>query len=74
MPTAQTWHCVLPLIEITTSSRCYLSPNCGARRRILLARVRPNVSAQHRTVSWLTMIPRAASRSSTIRRLSGKRK
>jgi hypothetical protein len=31
----------LPLIEITTSLRCYLSPNCGARRRILLAQVSP---------------------------------
>jgi hypothetical protein len=41
--TARTWHCVLPSIDTTTSSRCHLSQNCGARRRILLAQVRPNV-------------------------------
>jgi hypothetical protein len=32
------------------------------------------LSAHCRTVSWLTMMPRAASNSSTMRRPSGKRK
>ena len=34
----------------------------------------PNFRAHCRTVSWLTSMPRAASISSTIRRLKGKRK
>lgn len=34
----------------------------------------PNLSAHCRTVSWLTTMPRAASISSTMRKLSGKRK
>jgi len=63
-----------PLIVMATSSRYHLSPNCGARRRIFPAKSRPNRSAQRRTVSWLTTMPLAASRSSTIRRLSGNRK
>ena len=39
-----------------------------ARRRNLSARSRPNFSARRRTVSWLTIIPCAASKSSTILR------
>ncbi len=35
---------------------------------------RPNFSARSRTVLWVTMIPRYASMSSTIRKLSGNRK
>jgi len=34
----------------------------------------PNLRAHCRTVSWLTMMPRAASNSSTMRSPSGKRK
>src|SRR5271166_4492342 len=57
-----------------TPSRCHLSPRRGARRRIRLANSRPNLRAHCRTVSWLTMMPRPASNSSTMRRPSGKRK
>jgi hypothetical protein len=39
-----------------------------------LAKFWPNLSADCRMVLWLTMMPRAASISSTMRRLSGKRK
>ena len=39
-----------------------------ARRRNLSAKSRPNFSARRRTVSWLTIIPCAASKSSTILR------
>ena len=59
---------------MATSSRCHLSPAQGSRRRIRLANSWPNVSAHRRTVSWLTTMPRAASISSTMRRLSGNRK
>jgi hypothetical protein len=41
---------------------------------MVLAKSRPNFSAQRRTVSWLTTIALAASKSSTILKLSGKRK
>ncbi len=54
--------------------RCHLSPAQGSLRRIRLANSWPNVSAHRRTVSWLTTMPRAASISSTMRKLSGKRK
>jgi hypothetical protein len=40
----------------------------------LIAMSRPNFRAHCRTVSWLTVMPRAASISSTMRRLKGKRK
>src|SRR4051812_37224826 len=46
----------------------------GSRRRIWLANAWPNLRAHCRTVSWLTTIPRAASISSTMRRLSGNRR
>src|SRR4051812_19638515 len=52
----------------------HLSPAAGRRRRIRLAKAWPNLRAHCRTLSWLTMMPRAASISSTIRKLSGKRK
>jgi hypothetical protein len=42
--------------------------------RIRLANSWPNLRAHCRTVSWLTTMPRAASISSTMRRLSGTRK
>jgi hypothetical protein len=45
----------------------------GKRRRIWLANGWPNLSGDCRTVSWLTMMPRAANNSSTMRRPSGKR-
>src|SRR3954469_2772913 len=57
-----------------TSSRCHLSPGQGSLRRIWLAKPWPNLRAHCRTVSWLTSIPRAASISLTMRRLSRKRK
>src|SRR3954465_15134536 len=57
-----------------TSSRCHLSPGQGSRRRIWLAKPWPNLRPHWRTVSWLTVMPRAARSSSTMRRLSGKRK
>src|SRR5215218_7408626 len=59
---------------MTTSSRCHLSPAPGSLRRIWLASAWPNLRAHCRTLSWLTMIPRAASISSTMRRPSGNRK
>src|SRR3954466_5471526 len=40
----------------------------------LLAKRWPSLRAHCRTVSWLASMPRAASISSTMRRLSGKRK
>ena len=46
----------------------------GSLRRIWLAKLWPNLRPHWRTVSWLTSMPRAASISSTMRRLSGKRK
>src|SRR4051794_18216351 len=72
--TARHSQCFLPAIFNTTSSRCHLSPVAGRRRRIWLAKSWPNLSAHCRTLSWLTMMPRAASISSTMRKLSGKRK
>src|SRR5215207_6208754 len=63
-----------PLIIRHTSSRCHLSPGPGSLRRIWLANAWPNLRAHWRTVSWLTTMPRAASISSTVRRLRGKRK
>src|SRR4051812_21270746 len=70
--TARHSQCFLPAILMATSSRCHLSPAQGRRRRIRLAKSWPNFRAHCRTVSWLTMMPRAASISSTMRRLSGK--
>src|SRR3954453_5154531 len=64
----------VPPVSRHTSSRCHLSPAQGSRRRIWLANAWPNLRAHCRTVSWLTTIPRAASISSTMRRLSGNRK
>src|SRR4051794_33883265 len=72
--TARHNQCFLPAILIWTSSRCHLSPGRGSRRRISFAKPWPNLRAHWRTVSWLTVMPRAASSSSTIRRASGKRK
>src|SRR3954463_11294892 len=66
--------CFVPLIIRHPSSRCHLSPTQGSLRRIWLAKPCPNLRAHCRTVSWLTSLPRAASISSTMRRLSGKRK
>jgi len=66
--------CFTPAIVSTTSSRCHLSPAAGSLRRTWFANACPNFSAHWRTVSWLTMMPRAASSSSTMRRLRGKRK
>ncbi len=51
-----------------------MSPTAGSLRRTWFANAWPNFSAHWRTVSWLTTVPRAASSSSTIRKLSGKRK
>ena len=51
-----------------------MSPARGSLRRIRLANSWPYLSAHCRTVSWLTVMPRAASISSTMRRPSGKRK
>jgi hypothetical protein len=53
---------------------CHLPPAAGSLRRIWFANACPNFTAHCRTVSWLTMMPRAASNSSTICKLSGKRK
>src|SRR5215471_16586205 len=72
--TARHSQCFTPPILSTTSSRCHLSPARGSRRRIRLANGWPNLPAHCRTVSWLTMMPRAASNSSTMRSPSGKRK
>jgi len=69
--TARHNQCLTPAILSTTSSRCHLSPVRGSRRRIWLAKGWPNLRAHCRTVSWLTMMPRAANNSSTIRNPSG---
>src|SRR3954447_10774163 len=61
-------------LELTVPSRCHLSPGRGSRRRISFAKPWPNLRPHCRMVSWLTVMPRAASISSTIRRPSGKRK
>ena len=67
--------CFLPVMEMTTSSRYHLSPSFRAeRRRISLAKWRPNFLTRRRAVWCETMIPHAASKSSTIRKLSGKRR
>jgi len=72
--TARHSQCFTPAIVSTTSSMCHLSPAADSLWRIWFAKFWPNFSAHWRTVSWLTTIPRAASNSSTMRRLSGKRK
>jgi hypothetical protein len=56
------------LVEMSLVARCWKTP------AIWLAKLWPNFSAHCWIVSWLTKIPRSASISSTIRRLSGKRK
>ena len=61
--------CVPPL---STAPR--RSPRRGARRRIRLANSRPNLRPHWRIVSCVTEMPRAASISSTMRRLNGNRK
>src|ERR1700730_2117695 len=72
--TARQSQCFFPAKLTTTSSRCHLSPRRGARRRIRLANSRPNLRPHCRIVSCVTEIPRAASISSTMRRLNGDRK
>ncbi len=72
--TARHSQCFTPEIVSTTSSMCDLSPAAGSLHRTWLANACPNFSAHWRMVSWLTMMPRAASSSSTMRKLSGKRK
>ncbi len=47
------------------------SPARGRRQRSRLANAWPNLSAHCRTVSWVTMTPRAASNSSTRRKPNG---
>src|SRR3954454_13415513 len=69
--TARHSQCFLPAILRATSSRCHLSPAWGSLRRIWLAKSWPNLRAHCRTLSWLTMMPRAASISSTMRKLRG---
>src|SRR5919202_879195 len=61
LSTARHNQCFLPAILILTSSKCHLSPGRGSRRRISFAKPWPNLSAHCRTVSWPTMMPRAAS-------------
>src|SRR3954454_3384586 len=46
----------------------HLSAAAGCRRWIRLAKSWPNLNAHCRTVSWLTIMPRAASISSTMRK------
>src|SRR5271165_6888128 len=71
--TARQSQCFLPAMVMTTSSRCHLSPRRGARRRMRLANSRPNFRPHWRIVSYVTEMPRAASISSTMRRLNGNR-
>ena len=52
----------------------FVAKPAGGCLRISLAKCRPNFSTQTRTVWCETMIPRAASRSSTMRRVSGKQR
>jgi len=66
--TARQSQCFLPRIEITTSSKCHLSPTLGRSRRMDLAYWRPNFITQNRIVSWLTMIPRSDNKTSTSRK------
>src|SRR6476660_4319479 len=72
--TARQSQCFFPAKLMTTSPRCHLSPRRGARRRIRLANSRPNLRPHCRIVSCVTEMPRAASISSTMRRLNGNRK
>jgi MFS family permease len=65
---------VAQLFVMAVSSAVLCALACGSRRRIRLANGWPNFRAHYRTVSWLTMMPRAASNSSTIRSPSGNRK
>lgn len=64
--TARHSQCFAPAI-VGTSSKCHLPPAAGSLRRTWLANTWPNFSAHWRTVSWLTIILRAASNSSTMR-------
>jgi hypothetical protein len=50
-----------------------VSPRASAVERMRRAMPRPNFTDQRRTVSYDRSMPRAASNSSTMRRLSGKR-
>jgi hypothetical protein len=72
--TARQSQCFLPAMVTATSSRCHLSPRRGARRRMRLANSRPNLRPHCRIISCVTEMPRAASLSSTMRRLNGNRK
>ena len=62
-----------PFIRTTISSRCHTGSARPRRRQMLAAMAGPTWLAQHRSVSYVTSIPRSASRSSTSRRLSVKR-
>ncbi len=72
--TARHSQCFLPRFKMTTSSKCHLSPTGGRIWRMGLAHCRPNFTTQNRMVSWLTMIPRSACKSTTSRKLRLKRK
>ena len=50
--TARHSQCVLPLIRMTTSSRCHLSAGRGRSLRTFAANWGPKRTTQSRTVSW----------------------
>ena len=57
---------LIPLIDMTTSSKCHLSRGFGQSRRMQLANNVPNLLTQRRSASRLTVMPRSAKRSSTL--------
>ena len=67
--TARQSQCFRPRIEITTSSRCHLSAGTGRSRRILAAICVPNRWHHTQMLSYETITPRSANKSSTSRRL-----
>ena len=72
----QLWRLATPSWMETNRWRCRADVNRFMIHFMILLRRRVGrcaFSARHRTASWLTMIPRAASRSLTILRLGGKR-
>ncbi len=63
-----------PRSETNISSRCHMLPGLHRDAFTPLAKPLPNLSHQHRIVSYVTMTPRWKSNSSMSRKLSWKRK
>ena len=71
--TARHSQCFLPAI-LTRPLEMPLVSGTGQTPPDLVRELLAELRAHCRTLSWLTMMPRAASISSTMRKLSGKRK